>query len=168
MSAWEAAGKSDEWYTPRYIFDALGCTFDLDVASPHNMVGSHVPANGWICRDGLTTRWRGFVWMNPPFGGRNGIAPWLAKFFKHGDGIALTPDRTSAPWFQEYAPKASALLFVAPKIKFERPDGSVGRSPGCGTVLMAAGSRGRAALFRAGRLGFVALPNPGAEMQAAA
>lgn len=166
MSAWEAAGKTDEWYTPKYIFDALGCQFDMDVAASPG--GCHVPALYFERHKGLQVDWRGFVWMNPPFGGRNGIAPWLAKFFRHGDGIALAPDRTSAPWFQEYAPKASALLFVAPKIKFERPDGSVGRSPGCGTVLMAAGSRGRAALFRAGRLGFVAMPNHGAEMQVAA
>lgn len=166
MSAWEASGKSDEWYTPKYIFDALGCHFDLDVAGPG--ARCHVPCHTAITRGSLERDWFGFVWMNPPFGGRNGIAPWLAKFFRHGNGIALAPDRTSAPWFQEYAPKASALLFVAPKIKFERPDGPIGRSPGCGTVLMAAGSRGRAALFRAGRLGFVALPNHGAEMQAAA
>jgi hypothetical protein len=167
MSSWEASGKSDEWYTPRYVFDALGCRFDLYPAGPQT--GGHVPATvTYFGAGGLEKDWYGFVWMNPPFGGRNGIAPWLAKFFRHGDGIALTPDRTSAPWFQEYAPKASALLFVAPKIKFERPDGSVGRSPGCGAVLMAAGPRGRAILFRAGRLGLVALPNLGAEMQAAA
>lgn len=24
MAAYEAAGETDEWYTPRYIFDALG------------------------------------------------------------------------------------------------------------------------------------------------
>jgi hypothetical protein len=39
--------------------------------------------------------------MNPPFGGRNGLAPWLDKFFANGNGIALTPDRTSAPWWQD-------------------------------------------------------------------
>lgn len=166
MSAWEANGKSDEWYTPRYVFDALGCVFDLDVAHPE--IATNVPCRQWLTNNSLSRSWHGFVWMNPPFGGRNGIEPWLAKFFRHGDGIALAPDRTSAPWFQKYAPMASALLFVAPKIKFERPNGSVGRSPGCGTVLMAAGSRGRAAIFRAGKLGFVALPNHGAEMQAAA
>lgn len=162
MSAWEAAGKSDDWYTPKYIFDALGCTFDLDVAAP--MDGPrHVPAKDYLWRLGLAAPWSGFVWMNPPFGGRNGISPWLDAFFDHGDGIALVPDRTSAPWFQKYARQASALLFVSPKIKFEKPDGSVGRSPGCGTVLMAAGSKGRAALFRAGSLGLVALPNLGTE-----
>jgi hypothetical protein len=162
MSSWEGAGKSCDWYTPKYVFDALGCTFDIDVTAPPDGA-PHVPCKAWMFRCALEVEWRGFVWMNPPFGGRNGIAPWLEKFFQHRDGIALAPDRTSAPWFQKYAPMASALLFVSPKIKFERPDGSLGRSPGCGTVLMSAGSRGRAALFRAGRLGFVALPNLGAE-----
>jgi hypothetical protein len=157
LSAWEAAGQSDEWYTPKYIFDALGCEFDTDVAAP---VGGprHVPCRSWKFTgpDGL---WPGFVWMNPPFGGRNGLVPWLDKFFEHGNGIALMPDRTSAPWFQKAAKRANALLFISPKVKFERPDGSLGKSPGCGTVLMSAGSRGRAALIRATSLGFVALPN---------
>jgi hypothetical protein len=47
--------------------------------------------------------------MNPPFGPRNGIVPWLEKFFAHGNGIALVPDRTSAPWWQRFAPKAAVI-----------------------------------------------------------
>ncbi len=156
MSAWEAAGKSDDWYTPRYVFDALGCRFDMDVAAPEGGP-RHVPCSRWLSADSLLCEWEGFVWMNPPFGGRNGIAPWLEAFFDHGNGIALTPDRTSAPWFQQYAPLASSLLFL-PKVKFERPDGSLGRSPSNGTVLMGAGARANGALMRAGRLGFLAYP----------
>jgi len=158
MSSWEALGRSDEWYTPKYIFDALGCRFDLDVAAPEGG-GPHVPADWWLFANGLEHQWHGFVWMNPPFGGRNGLVPWLDKFFQHGNGIALVPDRTSAPWFQDAADKANALLFLSPKVKFERPDGSVGRSPGCGTALLSAGARGRASLLRATALGFIALPN---------
>jgi hypothetical protein len=31
MSEWEASvGASDEWYTPAYVFDAMGLFFDLD------------------------------------------------------------------------------------------------------------------------------------------
>jgi hypothetical protein len=159
VSAWEAIGKSDEWYTPKYIFDALGCTFDLDVAGP-GWGKCHVPADCAIPAASLNLRWNGFIWMNPPFGGRNGLEPWLDKFFEHGNGIALVPDRTSAPWFQKAAKRANALLFVSPKVKFERPDGSVGKSPGCGTVLMSAGLKGRWALRAASALGFVALLDP--------
>lgn len=154
MSAWESLGKSDEWYTPAWIFDGLGCRFDEDVAAPHGGP-PHVPCDRWLTFGGLEFDWRGFVWMNPPFGGRNGIVPWLDKFFKHGHGIALTPDRTSAPWWQGAARKADAVLFVSPKIKFERPDGTVGKSPGCGTTLMATGRHARWVLQQAHALGVV-------------
>ncbi|MFN7610962.1 MAG: DNA N-6-adenine-methyltransferase [bacterium] len=157
MSIWEKPGKSDDWFTPAYIFEALGCGFDMDVAAP--LEGPrHVPCNVWIHQKSLSESWTGFVWMNPPFGGRNGIAPWLRKFIQHGNGIALTPDRTSAPWFTEAAPKMDAILFVSPKIKFERPDGSTGDSPGTGTALMAIGRKGAAALIRAESLGIAVRP----------
>lgn len=157
MAAYEKQGESDEWYTPRYIFDAIGEIFDLDVAAP--IEGPrHVPANKWFHQGdcGLDNEWHGFVWMNPPFGHQNNKRRWLRKFFDHGNGIALLPDRTSAPWFQELAPKADAICWVSPKIKFEREDGSLGLSPGTGTSLFAAGERAIAALDRSG-LGFVTL-----------
>ena len=35
MSAWEpCAGATDDWYTPKFLFDALAQSFDLDVAAP--------------------------------------------------------------------------------------------------------------------------------------
>lgn len=97
---------------------------------------------------------RPLTWMNPPFGHMRHKRAWLGKFFAHGNGIALVPDRTSAPWFQEFAPLADAICWVAPKIKFERPDGSRGESPGTGTALLAAGTVAAAALDRCG-LGMV-------------
>ena len=152
MSAYEAAGKSDDWYTPAYIFAALRCRFDMDVAAP--VEGPrYVPASQWLHNDGITAPWHGFVWMNPPFGHQSTKRAWLRRFFDHGNGIALVPDRTSAPWWQEFAPMASAVLFVAGKIKFERPDGTSGESPGTGTCLFAAGPTARAALVGSG-LGF--------------
>lgn len=156
MSHWEATGQSDEWYTPKYIFDALGCAFDLDVAAPARP--THVPCPAWFTKDALAMSWLGFVWMNPPFGARNSLSPWLQKFFAHGNGIALTPDRTSAPWFQAYSRRASAILFISPKVKFERPDGTTGDSPSTGTALLAAGDRATAALLRARTLRLVVIP----------
>jgi len=157
MAAYETAGKSDEWFTPRYIFDALGERFDLDVAAPADGP-RHVPATRWYSQDSLYLPWRGFIWMNPPFGHQRHKRAWLQKFFEHGNGIALVPDRTSAPWFQEFAPIADVILWVAPKIKFERADGSVGVSPGTGTALFAVGARGVRALRRSD-LGFLTKPD---------
>lgn len=151
MSRWEGPGKTDHWHTPRYVFDALNCTFFMDVAGP--VGGSHVRCATVLTERSLETPWLGYVWMNPPFGGRNGLVPWLDKFFAHGNGIALVPDRTSAPWWQSAARRSDAILFVAGKIKFERPDGSVGKHPGNGTTLMAVGARGRLALLNAQKAG---------------
>lgn len=152
MAAYEAAGESDEWYTPAYIFEALGEHFDLDVAAPPSGP-LHVPCTHWLSQDSLETDWRGFVWMNPPFGHQSTKRRWLEKFLGHGSGIALLPDRTSAPWWQEAAPRATAVLFVSPKVKFIRPDGTRGESPGTGTTLLAAGQRAAEALIRAQSLG---------------
>lgn len=157
MAHWDSPGASDEWYTPPHVFDHLGCRFDLDVAHPD--AKTFVPADSIITAGSLEAEWSGFVWMNPPFGGRNGLTPWLEKFFAHGDGIALTPDRTSAPWFRAMWQKADLILFT-PKLRFIRPDGSEGKSPSNGTALVATGDRASAALLRAQRrgLGIVAIP----------
>lgn len=153
MSAWEpTVGASDEWYTPKYIFDALGEQFDLDVAAPFEGP-LHTPCLGWLYDRSLERAWNGFVWMNPPFGGRNGLEPWLTKFFAHGDGVALTPDRTSAAWWQSAMRLADAALFTAGKVKFIRSDGSLGKHPSNGITLFAAGSRAVGALVNAQRNG---------------
>jgi hypothetical protein len=156
----QCVGATDEWYTPPYIFRALACAFDLDVASPGPGVTPWIPAHRFIDKNSLAEEWQGFVWMNPPFGGRNGILPWLAKFFAHGNGIALTPDRTSAPWWQEFAPKAELILFVSPKIKFLDAIGREGRSPAQGTCLMGVGRRALEPLHRAAADGLGLLVKP--------
>lgn len=150
MSHWEEGGKSNDWYTPKYIFDALECVFDVDVAAPTDGP-LHVPSLAHISEHSLDMEWSGFVWMNPPFGGRNGLVPWLDKFFQHGNGIALVPDRTSAPWWQSAAKRADGILFIDGKVKFLKPDGSSGDSPSTGTCLMAKGTQGIQALFNASR-----------------
>jgi len=148
----QCVGATDEWYTPPYVFDAMGVMFDLDVAHPGPGFAEWVPAKKFYHQDGLGAQWElfaGLVWMNPPFGGRNGIVLWLEKFFEHGNGVALVPDRTSAPWWQKFAPRADLVLFVSPKIKFIGRDGKPGKSPAQGTVLLAVGPRGCGALQRA-------------------
>ena len=146
MSLRQGLGKTNEWYTPQYVFDALGETFDLDVAHPPTGIKTCVPTNEFLSSNGLAEDWFGFVWMNPPFGGRNGVDPWLQKFFEYGNGIALTADRTSAPWWQKHAIKADALLFTKGKVRFLKPDGSLGGSPANGVTLWAAGRRAVSAL----------------------
>jgi hypothetical protein len=116
----QCVGATSEWYTPPHVFRALGCSFDVDVASPGQS----------------------------------------EKFFAHRNGIALVPDRTSAPWWQEFAPRADLILFVAPKLKFIGADGRPGTSPAQGTCLLAAGRRALEPLYRAQAEGLGVLMSP--------
>ena len=119
----QSLGATDEWYTPAYIFRAMGIdwnhgqVFDMDVASPGREITPWIPALSFITEHSLTRPWTGFIWMNAPFGSRNGLVPWLDKFIDHGNGVALVPDRTSAPWWRHSAGRMHKLLFVSPKIE---------------------------------------------------
>lgn len=146
-------GASDDWYTPPEIFTALGVTFDLDPCSPGP--GHWVPASQIYTKadDGLSRPWSGRVFMNPPFGGRNGHVPWLLKFLAHRNGIAIVRAYTSSAWFHQYATQADAMLFPKGKTKFIRPDGTIGKSPGHGVVIIGMGGRCCEAL-RHSRLGW--------------
>ena len=145
----QCVGATDDWYTPPHVFNALGSAFDTDVASPGRSVTPWIPAHTFIQACSLEAEWLGYVWMNPPFGARNGLVPWLEKFIKHGNGICLVPDRTSAPWWQAWAPRMDLILFVAPKLKFIGRDGKPGKSPAQGTCLGGIGRRAAEPLHRA-------------------
>ena len=85
----QGARTSDDYWTPKWIFDALGVEFDLDVACPPDGP-PHTPAKAWYTQetDGLASPWFGNVWMNPPY---SKTTPWVHKFIEHGNGIALLP-----------------------------------------------------------------------------
>lgn len=94
----EVDRTSDDYFTPEWVFDLLGLTFDLDVASPPVPL-PWVPAKQryTIDDDGLTAPWHGRVWMNPPYS-RPG--PWVERFVGHGNGVALLPV-SNARWMRD-------------------------------------------------------------------
>lgn len=112
---------NDECYTPKWIFDTLGITFDLDVAHPINRI-DYVPARQVfnINDDGLAKEWVGNVWMNPPF---SKPKPWVEKFIAHNNGIALLPLSLSY-WSKAIWNAADAITLTERQPKFLRPDGS--------------------------------------------
>jgi DNA N-6-adenine-methyltransferase (Dam) len=142
-----------EWMTPPDVFAAMATSFDLDVCSPGVRAVPWIPAKRHLTKkqNGLLAPWTGFVWMNAPFGLRNGMLDWIDKFIQHGDGVALVPDFTSTEWWQTLTAAADAILFVRPKIQF-LPKRQVGTNT-LGSTLVAIGERGVAALQNAERNG---------------
>ena len=78
-------------------------------------------------------------WLNPPYS-RPLIERFVEKMVRNNNGIALLFNRCDSKMFQDLIfPNASAIMFVKGRIKFYRPDGTQGDSPGCGSVLIAFG-----------------------------
>ncbi len=130
---------SSEWYTPPYIFEALGIDFDLDPAAPPGGV-PWVPVRRYFTKrqDGLGRPWSGRVWLNPPYGRETPW--WLGRLAEHGNGIALVFARSDTSWFQTYASRATALCFIAGRLKFVPGDGrSAASTAGAPSLLMAFG-----------------------------
>lgn len=141
--------KSVEWYTPSWVFSALGLTFDLDPASPHDME-SMVPAGTkyTLFDNGLKKPWFGRVWLNPPYGPDTGT--WVRRMAQHGNGIALVFSRTDASWCQDAMRSAQAMLFVSGRIEFVPGLENAHKKSRCGagTVLFAWGEECVSALQR--------------------
>jgi DNA N-6-adenine-methyltransferase (Dam) len=142
-----------EWFTPPEIFEAMEAEFDLDVASPGARKVPWLPARKHLTirDDGLKQPWHGFIWMNPPYGLRNGMEQWIERFIEHGNGVALVVDFTSTEWWQNLTERSDFILFVRPKIQFLPK--SDGRMNCLGSTLVAIGDAGIRALRNAERNG---------------
>jgi hypothetical protein len=116
----KSIGDSQNWITPRWIIDAIG-PFDLDPCAADPRPWNCAQVN-WVIR-GLERQWIGFVFLNPPFA-RYEVGAWIARLAEHGHGIALLHARTEAAWFEPIWQRAAAILFMADRIHFYRPDGT--------------------------------------------
>lgn len=155
---WRAG--SVEWYTPPEVFEALGLTFDLDPAAPPGGV-PWVPADAHYSarEDGLAQPWAGRVWCNPPYG--VGTGRWLERLADHGDGVALVFARTDTRWFHAAVPWATAVCFIAGRLRFIPGDGRGGRdTAGAPSALIAYGLPCGLALAESGLGQTFLVPSP--------
>jgi ParB family chromosome partitioning protein len=135
------SSKSNEWYTPLHIIEAarqvLG-RIDLDPASCR-VANETVQATHYYSRedDGLCQKWRGKIWLNPPYSSENEprgmyggihislVGRWidhLIKEFHRGnveEAILLIKSDPKQRWF---LPLWEFLIcFAHDRILFNRP-----------------------------------------------
>ena len=81
----------------------------------------------------------GDVYKRQPYS-RPLIECFVKRMAEHGNGIALLFNRCDSKMFQDVIfEKATAMKFLRNRIRFFRPDGTRGDSPGCGSILIAFG-----------------------------
>lgn len=124
VDASQVAVTTDDWYTPRWIFDAAALVFDMDVAAPVDPTMRTVPARKHltIIDDGLEAAWMGTVWCNPPY---SKAAPWCDRWAAHPDGMLLLPAVPEVKWLGVVLNAAHAFTLLA--VDFHRPDGTRAR-----------------------------------------
>ena len=118
----QTQATKDDHYTPAWVFERMGITFDLDVCSPPSGI-PWIPATRYFTKadDGLSQAWAGRVWMNPPY---SQATPWVEKFIAHRHGIALLPHAKSL-WHGRIWDEADALAQPPKRIIFVGADGDV-------------------------------------------
>jgi len=124
------SSKSNEWYTPQYLFDELNekYQFTLDPCASHE--NAKCDKYFTIEDDGLTKDWsKDIVFMNPPYG-RN-IKHWIKKAYeesvKGATVVCLIPARTDTTYWHDYIfNNAYNIKFLKGRIKF---GGAVNSAP---------------------------------------
>lgn len=130
----------DEWLTPPELLAALG-PFDLDPCAPVARPWPTAAHHFTIVQNGLKLAWFGRVWLNPPYGRKDVIGPWLRRMVEHGRGTALIFARTETDLFFETIWRAAqAVLFLRGRLNFHHVDGRRARkNAGAPSVLVAYG-----------------------------
>lgn len=137
---------TDDYYTPKWIFDLLQLRFDMDVASPTGGI-PWIPTNKYftIADDGLSQDWIGRIWCNPPF---SKPGPWADRMIAHNNGILLCPF-SNARWMDRVWQSSCAMVKIEYGLKFERPTGPLAIS--YPTFLAAWGEENAEAISRVGK-----------------
>ena len=112
------SSNSDEWETPRWLFDRLNerFQFTLDAAATP---GNALCEKYHVWPDGLCD-WTGErVFVNPPY---SDIKAWAEHFTKQAGKaqliVALVPARVDTRWFQDHVAKADLCWFIRGRLRF--------------------------------------------------
>lgn len=146
-------GANNEWLTPRWILDSLG-KFDLDPCAPVNRPWNIAAHHFTIEDDGLSKKWFGRVWCNPPFDKR--LRPlWMNKMSDHNNGIMLIPAAGETRAFKKYVwGKCSGILILKRRPHFCHIDGTpASGNSGC-TISLVAYGENNLEILKTSNLGF--------------
>lgn len=138
----DKAKSSDDWLTPPELLKAAG-KFDMDVCCPPKIPWK--TAKKMICRpkDGLAVKWYGRIWCNPPY---SDILPWAKRMSEHGNGLLLTPGKSTDTRWGQICLHADAVLFFKGRLLFHYPDGRKSYGKWMSNMLTAFGKQNVQAL----------------------
>ena len=128
-AGWYQSSKSDDWWTPQWVFDLLDHEFGfhLDVCAS----AENAKCDRFFSKEdnGLDQEWSGVCWMNPPYGrsGDQGIYQWMEKAHcsaRNGATVAcLVPARPDTRWWWDHALDGE-IRFIKGRLKYTNSSNS--------------------------------------------
>jgi ParB family chromosome partitioning protein len=134
----------EAWYTPpEYIEAARAVLGEIDLhPASSEKAQETVQARQFftIEGDGLSKRWEGRIWLNPPYN-QNLVDKFVLKLCEHFDqgevtaALLLTNNCTETLWLQRAAKSAAAICLPAGRVHFLNEEGDPVGAPLQGQVL---------------------------------
>jgi len=115
------SSATDEWPTPRWLFDALNAEFVFTLDPCATSQNAKCACHFTKTEDGLAQDWSDHtVFMNPPYG--RAIGSWMKKAYgaarQGATVVCLVPARTDTTWWHRHAMKGEIRLLRG-RLKFE-------------------------------------------------
>jgi ParB family chromosome partitioning protein len=126
---------NNEWYTPqRHIDMARAVMGGIDTDPATSEIANRTVKAELIYtaeEDGRKQKWRGRVWMNPPYAQPliTDFAEVVSSKYESGEidqACILVNNATETQWFQRMLAAASAVCFPKSRIRFLDPEGNPG------------------------------------------
>ncbi|MDZ4344455.1 MAG: DNA N-6-adenine-methyltransferase [Candidatus Binatia bacterium] len=140
----------NEWYTPPDIIErarrSMGA-IDCDPASS-SFANKNVKADVFYTAesDGLTKKWRGRVWMNPPYS--SPLCSQFCEALTHKfidkeieQACVLVNNATETAWFQSMLRAAVSVCFLDGRVKYLDKSGEPANTPLQGQAVLYFGPR---------------------------
>lgn len=119
--------NSDEWETPKYLYDDLDKVFNFTL-DPCATKENHLCNKYYTKEDnGLAQDWNGeTVFCNPPY---SKIKQWVEKCYKEYETngatvVMLIPVRTDTRYFHEYIYHKAEIEFIKGRLHFSNSKNS--------------------------------------------
>ena len=122
--------KRSDWATPQDLFDKLDKEFNFDIDVCADATNAKCKRYYSIEDDALSKTWKGYCFMNPPYGRE--ISKWVQKAYESSGAnsfspislgeatvVCLLPSRTDTKWWHDYVMKADTVKFIKGRLKFD-------------------------------------------------
>lgn len=113
------SSETDMWSTPNDFYEKLHeeFNFQTDVCSTNE--NAKCKNHYTLDTDGLSQKWVGVCWMNPPYGRE--IGSWMKKAYESSlqgaTVVCLVPSRTDTRWWHDFAMRGE-IRFIKGRLKF--------------------------------------------------